>query len=104
VERPAGRERVISKGLLIGHISKANLLRARGASTASGGGLSIGRAHAQSHHDCLRICAGAGGCVLWVKFGPSSSHAAVTQCRRSMSLNLKADAARLPDRTFKEGY
>ena len=50
------------------------------------------------------VCAGAGGSVLWVKFGPSSSHAAVTAMPSIHELNLKADAASLPDRTFKEGF
>ena len=50
------------------------------------------------------ICAGAGGTVLWVKFDPSSSHAAATAMPSIQDLNLKANAASLPDRTFKEGY
>ena len=50
------------------------------------------------------ICAGAGGTVLWVKSGPSSSHPAATAMPSIQELNLKADAASLPDRTFKEGY
>jgi len=50
------------------------------------------------------ICAGAGGSALWVKFGQSSSHAAVAAMPPIQELNLKADAASLPDRTFREGY
>ena len=50
------------------------------------------------------ICAGAGGTALWVKSGAPSSHAAVTAMPSIQELNLKADAASLPDRTFKEGY
>ena len=50
------------------------------------------------------ICAGAGGTALWVKSGPSSSHAAATAMPSIQELHLKAGAANLPDRTFKEGY
>ena len=50
------------------------------------------------------ICAGAGGTALWVKLGPPPSHAAVTAMPSIQELNLRADAASLPDRTFREGY
>ena len=50
------------------------------------------------------ICAGAGGTALWVKSGASPSHPAATAMPSIQELNLKAGAASLPDRTFKEGY
>jgi len=51
---PAGRERAISKGFLIDHISKTNLPLARGASNLLTGASRLEEPHAQSHHHCLR--------------------------------------------------
>ena len=60
--------------------------------------------HAQSHHHCLRnLCRRWRKCALG-QFDPSSSHAAATAMPSIQDLNLKTDAASLPDRTFKEGY
>jgi hypothetical protein len=52
------------------------------------------------------ICAGAGGTAMWVNSGPTSPDIAAASAGMPSinELNVKANAAGMPDRTVKEAY